>query len=65
VARVFDQQLSLGRASPIQDAIDAAAAQLAMTTIIMPVSNPNEIARAINAFAAVALSKLRKHCQKV
>ena len=52
VARVFDQQLSLGGASPIKDAIDAAAAQLAITTISMPVSNPDETARAIDAFAA-------------
>jgi putative ABC transport system substrate-binding protein len=52
VAHVFDPQLSLGGTSRLRDAIDAAAAQLAITRISMPVSNPDEIAHAIDAFAA-------------
>ena len=49
-SRVYDPELSLGEL--YRTAIDAAAAQLAITTIRTPVRNPDEIARAINAFAA-------------
>ena len=52
VASVFDPEFALGGAAPIRDVIGTAAAQLAITTISMPVRNLDEIARAINAFAA-------------
>jgi putative ABC transport system substrate-binding protein len=51
VARVFDPEFALGGGS-LEDVIGAAAAQLAVTTINMPVRNLDEIGRAINAFAA-------------
>ena len=51
VASVFDPELALpGRG--VRDVIGTAAAQLAITTINMPVRNPDEIGRAITAFAA-------------
>jgi putative tryptophan/tyrosine transport system substrate-binding protein len=53
VASVFDPELTFrGGRGGIRDAIGTASAQLALTTISMPVRNPDEIARAINAFAA-------------
>jgi putative ABC transport system substrate-binding protein len=51
VASVFDPEFVLP-GSGVRDVIGAAAAQLAITTINMPVRNLDEIARAINAFAA-------------
>jgi putative ABC transport system substrate-binding protein len=51
VASVFDPEFAFGGGS-VRDVIGAAAAQLAITTINMPVRNLDEIARAINAFAA-------------
>jgi putative ABC transport system substrate-binding protein len=49
VAHLYDRELSAGRA--LWATIDVAAAQLAVTTVHMPVHNRDEIARAINAFA--------------
>jgi putative ABC transport system substrate-binding protein len=54
VASVFDPEFTV-QASPgggVRGAIGTAAAQLAITTINMPVHNPDEIARTIGAFAA-------------
>jgi putative ABC transport system substrate-binding protein len=50
VASVFDPELALP-GSGVRDVIGTAAAQLAITTINMPVRNPDEIGRAITAFA--------------
>jgi putative ABC transport system substrate-binding protein len=53
VASVFDPDFQLpGSPGSIRDLIGAAAAQLAITTTNMPARNLDEIARAINAFAA-------------
>jgi len=54
VASVFDPDFALFAlpGSGVRDVIGKAAAQLAITAINMPVRNLDEIARAINAFAA-------------
>ena len=51
VASVFDPELAVP-GSGVRDVIGTAAAHLAITTINTPVRNPDEIARAITAFAA-------------
>jgi len=51
VASVFHPEFALPGSS-VREVIGTAAAQLAMTVIDMPVRSPDEIARAINAFAA-------------
>src|SRR5262249_6376061 len=52
VASIFDPEFALQRSGGIRGLIGTAAAQLAITAIDMPVRNLDEIARAINAFAA-------------
>ena len=51
VASVFDPEFAVP-GSGVRDVIGTAAAHLAITTINTPVRNPDEIARAIGAFAA-------------
>lgn len=52
VASVFDPDFALQRGGGIRDVIATAAAQLALTTINMPLRDLDEITHAINAFAA-------------
>ena len=51
LASLFDPEFAVP-GSGVRDVIGTAAAQLAITTINTPVRNPDEIARAIGAFAA-------------